>query len=78
MTAEKARRLLKKKYGKAKSICLVIDSSVEVDFYRVDTNDRPSIKLLVTFMGDNETLIYSLKLEDIIKGKSIRRRSGGH
>ena len=70
-TAEKARQGLNEKYGKAKSILLVLDYQVEIEFYRVDKEGKPRVKMLVTFSTSDETLVYSLNLEDIIKGGSI-------
>ena len=70
-TSEKARQGLKEKYGVAKSITLIVDYQAEIEFYRVDKQGKPRVKMLVTFTGSNETLVYSLNLEDIIKGESI-------
>lgn len=74
-TTEKARRFLKKRYGTARPILLVLDNQVVIELYKVNTlKEKPRIKLFLTFTGSNETLIYHTRLEEVVKGKAYRTK----
>jgi len=66
-TLEKARRVLKKKYKRIRFIWLVEDNGGIMEFFQVEEKGKKHLKLLVFISQSKETIIYDLKMEELVK-----------